>query len=75
MFVPPPRHSSTQHGYFSYITDDECRAELSFPDVIKDQVIIGWAERIFVPTDELLTISKDLEDEDSDIDVPVRLKA
>src|SRR5260370_16089255 len=34
-----------------YITDDEFRAELSLPNEIKDDQIVSWYERIFVPYD------------------------
>lgn len=60
-----------------YITDEECRGELSFPDLIEDQKILSWAERIFIPRsgDEGSRIPVPDEDEGPDFDVPVKIKA
>jgi hypothetical protein len=60
-----------------YITDDELRAELSYPDQIKDGQIIGWKERIFIPDtpDDPGAIINPIEDDEPGIDVPVRRKA
>ncbi len=58
-----------------YITDDECRAELSFPDLIEEQSIVSWAERIFIPDDEPPASAADMDDEESEYDIPVRRRA
>jgi hypothetical protein len=60
-----------------YITDDEIRAELSYPDQIEDGQIISWKERIFIPDtpNDPGEIIKPSKDDDPDIDVPVRRKA
>lgn len=59
------------------ITDDEIRAELSYPDEIKDGQIIGWKERIFIPetADDPGAVINPVKDDEPDIDVPVRRKA
>jgi hypothetical protein len=59
------------------ITDDEIRAELSYPDEIKDEQIVSWKERIFIPDtpDDPGAIINPAEDDEPDIDVPVRRKA
>ena len=54
--------------------DDDCRAELSFPDQIEDQIIVSWAERIFIPDDEDESASGTSDGDDLDFDVPVRRK-
>jgi hypothetical protein len=60
-----------------YITDDEIRAELSYPDQIEDGQIISWKERIFIPDtpNDPGQIIKPIKDNEPDIDVPVRRKA
>ena len=60
-----------------YITDDEIRAELSYPDEIEDGQIVSWKERIFIPdgADDPGAAIGPIEDTDPDIDVPVRRKA
>jgi hypothetical protein len=60
-----------------YITDDEIRAELSYPDEIEGGQIISWKERIFIPDtpDDPGAVINPVEDTDPDIDVPVRRKA
>lgn len=58
-----------------YITDDECRAELSLPSQI-DGAIIEWAERIFIPDDEVGEAVRQPDDDfGADFDVPVTRKA
>jgi|HubBroStandDraft_2_1064218.scaffolds.fasta_scaffold16512_4 hypothetical protein len=59
------------------ITDDDVRAELSYPDEIKDGQIVSWKERIFIPdtADDPGAIINPVKDTDPDIDVPVRRKA
>lgn len=59
----------------TYITDEECRAELSFPEHIEDQTIVSWAERIFIPDDDLPSVDARDDEEDSEFDVPVRRRA
>jgi hypothetical protein len=56
------------------ITDDEIRAELSYPDKIEDGQIVSWKERIFIPdsADDAGRSRKPIEDTETDIDVPVR---
>lgn len=58
------------------ITDDEIRAELSYPDKIEDGQIVSWKERIFIPdsADDAGGSRKPIEDTEADIDVPVRRK-
>ncbi|WP_425907615.1 hypothetical protein [Nitrobacter sp. TKz-YC02] len=60
-----------------YITDDEIRAELSYPDKIEDGQIVSWKERIFIPdsADDSGGMRNPLVDSEPDIDVPVRRKA
>jgi hypothetical protein len=60
-----------------YITDDEIRAELSYPDAIEEGQIISWKERIFIPdsADDDGAEIRPTGDTDPDIDVPVRRKA
>jgi hypothetical protein len=60
-----------------YITDEEFRAELSYPDKIEDGQIVSWTERIFIPdsADDPGAVINPIEDADPDIDVPVRRKA
>lgn len=60
-----------------HITDQECRGELSFPDLIEDQKIVSWAERIFIPHDDADSTGLSVPDSDEgpDFDVPVRRKA
>jgi hypothetical protein len=60
-----------------YITDDELRAELSYPDAIEEGHIVSWKERIFVPdsADDGGSEMRPTGDTDPDIDVPVRRKA
>jgi hypothetical protein len=60
-----------------YITDDEVRAELSFPDEIQDGQIVSWKERIFVPDsdDDDGSAIRPIDETDPVIDVPVRRKA
>ncbi|WP_061846678.1 hypothetical protein [Bradyrhizobium sp. DOA1] len=60
-----------------YITDDEMRAELSFPDEIENGQIVSWKERIFIPDNAGDGAALKPEDDDlgPDIDVPVRRKA
>lgn len=57
-----------------YITDEEVRAELSYPDQIEDGQIVSWKERIFIPdsADDTGNKRKPVEDTEPDIDVPVR---
>lgn len=57
-----------------YITDEEFRAELSFPAEIEEKMIVSWKERIFIPNDETIVIEENVED-DSDFDIPVRRRA
>ena len=57
-----------------YITDEEYRAELSFPEDIEAQKITSWKERIFIPKDIPPTFKEPFED-DSDYDIPVRRRA
>jgi hypothetical protein len=59
------------------ITDDEIRAELSYPDAIEEGQIISWKERIFIPgsADDGGAKARPTGDTDPDIDVPVRRKA
>jgi hypothetical protein len=59
------------------ITDDEIRAELSYPDQIEGGQIVSWKERIFIPDtpDDPGAVINPIEDADPDIDVPVRRKA
>lgn len=59
-----------------YITDEEMRAELSFPDQIENGQIISWKERIFIPDAGDGATLKPADDVlGPDIDVPVRRKA
>ena len=60
-----------------YITDDEIRAELSYPDKIEGGQIVSWKERIFIPdtADHPGSVINPVKDTDPDIDVPVRRKA
>jgi hypothetical protein len=55
-----------------HITDDDYRAELSFPELIEDQMIVSWAERIFIPNDGSPIIEDGSGQGDTDFDVPVR---
>lgn len=57
-----------------YITDEEVRAELSYPDEIEEGQIISWKERIFIPdsADDDGGKRKPIDDVEPDIDVPVR---
>jgi hypothetical protein len=57
-----------------YITDDEVRAELSYPDQIEEGQIVSWKERIFIPDseDDAGGKLKPVQDSEPDIDVPVR---
>jgi hypothetical protein len=60
------------------INDDSYCAELSLPDVVEGNQIVSWKERIFIPdTDDSFDKHKPVpsEDEDGEIDVPVRRKA
>jgi hypothetical protein len=59
------------------ISNEEIRAELSYPDAIEEGQIISWKERIFVP-DQLGdpgAAVKPIDETGSDFDVPVRRKA
>ena len=58
-----------------YITDEQYRGELSFPETIEDKVITSWSERIFIPDDEPSGIEEEIDEEDSGFDVPVRRRA
>jgi hypothetical protein len=60
-----------------YITDEEIRAELSYPDEIEGGQIVSWKERIFIPDtpDDPGAVINPVEDTDPDIDVPVRRRA
>jgi hypothetical protein len=62
-----------------YITDEECRAELSLPADMEDHQIIAWEERIFIPDSSDSSggevIVPTAGDHGPDIDVPVRRKA
>jgi hypothetical protein len=58
-----------------YITDEECRAELSLPVAMEGDQITDWAERIFIPDPEDPFADKKADDDQGpDIDVPVRRK-
>jgi hypothetical protein len=60
-----------------YITDEEIRAELSYPDAIEDGQIVSWKERVFIPdqSDDPGAVAKPIDDSGPDLDVPVRRKA
>jgi hypothetical protein len=62
-----------------HITDEEYRAELSFPVDMEDDQITTWEERIFIPdpsdTSGGELVVPAIGDHGSDIDVPVRRKA
>jgi hypothetical protein len=60
-----------------HITDEEIRAELSYPDEIEEGNIVSWKERIFIPDDADDAGAKVIPvgDTEPDIDVPVRRKA
>jgi len=60
-----------------HITDDEVRAELSYPDEIKEGQIVSWKERIFIPeaADDPGALINPAKNPEPDIDVPVRRKA
>ena len=62
-----------------HITDNEYRAELSFPIDMEFEQVTGWKERIFIP-DPSTGGGDRIGDSDSgpdegDIDIPVRRKA
>lgn len=59
-----------------HITDEECRAELSYPDQIEEKQITSWSERIFIPEDPKDPGSAEQPDDDfgPDFDVPVKRK-
>ena len=60
-----------------YITDEEYRAELSYPDAMGEAQITSWKERIFIPDDlddgGAARVSPE-DDIDPDFDIPVRRK-
>jgi hypothetical protein len=65
-----------------YITDEEYRAELSYPDAMDDSKITSWKERIFIPDDPndpgALMVEGDdggPDDGGPDFDIPVRRKS
>lgn len=57
------------------IDDEQCRAELSLPSDFDDQMVTGWAERIFVPIPSDEGGFPQKVDDTPDIDVPVKRKA
>ncbi len=61
-----------------HIKDDSYVAELSLPDIVEDNQIVSWKERIFIPDPEApFADRKPLpsRDDGDEIDVPVRRKA
>lgn len=58
-----------------YITDEEFRGELSFPEAIEDKTITSWSDRIFIPSDEDSASSVETDSDDSEYDILVRRRA
>ncbi|MCT8266867.1 hypothetical protein NYQ83_06230 [Afifella sp. JA880] len=57
------------------IDDEQCRAELSLPSEFDDQMVTGWAERIYIPIPSADGGVPQNIDDTPDIDVPVKRKA
>lgn len=59
-----------------HISDDEVKAELSYPEEIEEKQIISWSERIFIPEEpDEWAASEGDDDFGPDFDVPVKRKA